>query len=117
VRRDSRIDTAALQRVVGRFPVEPREQNVLWYRLYRPVENEPAVMDAHRHFLLTRDCAAIAFLLLITAGPLAVWLVSSVASAGIYVALLLLQYLAARQAASNYGIRLVTTVLALKAAA
>jgi len=35
----------------------------------------------------------------------------------LYVALLILQYVVVRQAASNYGIRFVTTVLAQKAAA
>ena len=115
VRRDSRIDTAALRRIIDRWPTAPHDQNTLWYRLYRSVENEPAVLDAHRHFLLTRDCTAIAFLMLIAAGPLGFWLIASLATAGTYIALLLLQYLFARQAAYNYGVRLVTTVLALKA--
>jgi hypothetical protein len=115
VHRDSRIDSTALRKVIDRWPTIPREQNTLWYRLYRSVENEPAVVDAHRHFLLTRDCTAIAILMLITGVPLGIWLISPFATAGTYVALLLLQYLFARQAAYNYGIRLVTTVLALKA--
>jgi hypothetical protein len=113
--RDSRIDLAALEKRVGPFPSEPREQNARWYKLYKSVSNEPAVIDAHRHFLLTRDYAGIAFLLLLTAGPLGIWQIPSTTTAATYMGLLLLQYLGARQAAQNYGVRFVTTVLALKA--
>ena len=114
--RDARIDTAALRQVVGDWPTEPRQQNAIWYRLYKTVEHEPAVMDAHRYFLLTRDYAALAFLVFVVAGPLGLWLLPSALTAGAYIGLLLLQYLLARQAASNYGVRFVTTVLSLKAA-
>lgn len=113
--RDSRIDVAALRRVLGTWPSEPREQNAQWYRFYKSVETEAAVVDAHRHFLLTRDYTAVACLLLLTAGPLGLWLISSISTAGAYIGLLSLQYLLARQAARNYGVRLVTTVLAVKA--
>ena len=112
---DPRIDMNSLRKAMGDWPSEPREQNALWYRLYKSVEREPAVIDAHGHFLLTRDYTAIAFLLLITAGPIGFWLISSVTTAGVYLGLLLLQYLLSRQAAHNYGVRFVTTVLALKA--
>ena len=114
--QDSRIDVVALRRIVDEWPVEPRQQNAVWYRLYKSVEHEPAVMDAHRCFLLTRDYAATAFLLFVAAGPLGLWLLPSALTASAYGGLLLLQYLLARQAASNYGVRFVTTVLALKAA-
>jgi hypothetical protein len=113
--RDPRIDVTALRKAVGAWPSEPREQNAQWYRHYKSVEGEPAVVDAHRHFLLTRDYTAIAFLLLLTAGPLGFCLISSATTAGAYIGLLLLQYLLVRQAAHNYGVRFVTTVLALKA--
>jgi hypothetical protein len=99
--RDSRIDLAALEKRVGPFPSEPREQNARWYKLYKSICNEPAVIDAHRYFLLTRDYSGIAFLLLLTAGPLGVWQIPSMTTAAIYMGLLLLQYLGARQAAQN----------------
>jgi hypothetical protein len=112
--QDPRIDVAALRKIVPAWPSNASEENRLWYRLYRSVENEPAVTDAHRHFLLTRDYAAIALMLLATAGPLGAWFIATPITAIAYVALLLLQYLLAREAAKNYGIRLVTSVLALK---
>lgn len=114
--RDARIDAAALRRVVGEWPPDSRQQNAVWYRLYKSVEHEPAVMGAHRYFLLTRDYTAIAFLTFIVAGSLGLWLLPSAITAAAYVGLLLVQYLLARQAAANYGVRFVTTVLALKAA-
>jgi hypothetical protein len=113
--RDPRIDLSALQKRVGPFPSEPRDQNSKWYRLYKSVEAEPAVTDAHRSFLLTRDYTAVAFLLLLAAGPLSIIFITSATTAFAYISLLLLQYLLARQAASNYGVRFVTSVLALKA--
>jgi len=112
--RDPRIDLAALRHMIKVWPSDPHEQNALWYRLYKSVESEPAVIDAHRSFLLTRDYTAIAFLVLLAAGPLGLWFLSAKLAA-IYGSIMLLQYLLARQAASNYGVRFVTTVLALKA--
>ena len=42
------------------------EQNAYWYHeIYRPVRNEPEVLQAHRSFLLFRD-AATGFLLLLS---------------------------------------------------
>ena len=42
------------------------EQNAYWYReIYRPVRNEPEVVQAHRSFLLFRDAAAGLFVLLL----------------------------------------------------
>ena len=67
--RDPRVDLKALRKALGRLPIKPREQNALWYRLFKSVEREPTVVDAHRQFLLTRDYAAVAFLLLLSAAP------------------------------------------------
>ena len=100
---------------MGPFPSDPRKQNALWYKLYKSVENDNGVGDAHRQFLFTRDYTSIAFLLFLTAGPLGLWLIPSTTTALIYLSILLLQYLLARQAAQNHGTRFVTTVLALKA--
>ena len=115
--RDSRIDAKALRKTLGRLPTKPEAQNALWYRLYKSVEREPSVVHAHRHYLLTRDYTAIAFLLLVTAAPLGAWLIGTWGTAAAYAGMLAAQYLLARQAASHYGVRLVSTVLALKAVA
>jgi hypothetical protein len=114
---DPRIDPAALTKIVGpNFPVDPLEQNRVWYRLYRMVESDPAVRQVHRDYLLLRDYTGFSALFIVVFGAVALYTVPSVRIALLYLALLVLQYLVARHSASNYGIRLVTTVLAVKAA-
>lgn len=54
--RDPRIDISALDKAHGSpLPVDPAEQNRVWYRMYRSVENDPAVRQAHRDYLMLRD--------------------------------------------------------------
>ena len=54
--RDPRIDVAALEKIHGAaFPVDPVEQNRAWYRIYKTMENDAAVRQVHRDFLLLRD--------------------------------------------------------------
>jgi hypothetical protein len=66
---DPRIDPAAVQRAIGGpLPVDAVEQNQVWYRLYKKVENDPAISQVHRDFLLTRDYTALAVLFLIFYG-------------------------------------------------
>jgi hypothetical protein len=53
---DARIDLAALERLHGcPLPVDPVEQNRVWYRIYKTVENDQAVRQVHGDFLLLRD--------------------------------------------------------------
>lgn len=109
---DSRVDMAALRKNIGIFPVGPREQNALWYKLYRKVGSEIGVMDSHKSFLLFRDMAAISALLAFIV-PAAFLLadVHPVVAAWSFT-LLLAQYLMAAISARNCGIRFVGTVLA-----
>jgi hypothetical protein len=113
--RDARIDMEVLRRKCGPFPTDARDQNVLWYRLYRSVAGDAAVAHIHRKYLFTRDYAVLSFALMIVLGVSAFWTIPSYSTAWIYLGLLVLQYGVVRQAANNNGIRLVTTVLALKA--
>jgi hypothetical protein len=114
---DPRIDPSALVKVIAAdLPIEPLEQNRTWYRLYRTVENDPAVRQVHRDFLLLRDYTGFCVLFIVFYGAVGLYAIRSLTTALLYLALLVLQYIIVRQAASNYGIRFVTTVLALKAA-
>lgn len=46
--------------------MEANDQNAYWYKeIYRPVRNDPEVVQAHRSFLLFRDAAAGLFVLLV----------------------------------------------------
>jgi len=114
--KDPRIDLTRLREVAGDFPTAARDQNSLWYQLYRQVEADPAVAQAHRHFLLFRDLAALSLLLAIIA-PVALFaLGAGAAAAGLAVALFGVQYLATAVAGRFHGVRFVCNVLALHGA-
>jgi hypothetical protein len=113
---DHRVDLNALQRQHGPLPTDPRQQNALWYKLYKSVESEPAVIQAHRAFLFARDYTCIALMMLIVLGGIGLWQISSTKGALFYIGGLALQFVLAGQAARNHGRRFVSTVLALKGA-
>jgi hypothetical protein len=113
---DARVDVACLELTYGPLPTTPREQNALWYKLYKTIEQEPAVRQVHRAFLFTRDYTSLALLLVIVLGTAGFIQIPSTRVAFIYLGLLLLQFVLAGQAARNHGKRFVTTVLAIKGA-
>lgn len=113
--KDSRINMEALRKNVGAFPGAAREQNTMWYRLYKKVDNEVTVTQAHRHYLLFRDLAMLSLLLVPIAFMVLYYLkVQRALTWGTFV-VLLIQYAATAIAARNNGVRLVTNVLALHA--
>jgi hypothetical protein len=115
-KEDPRIDLSAIQRLCGNLPEDPREQNSLWYRLYKSVESEPSVAQVHRSFLFARDYACMSLMFAVTLGTLAFFQFSSRGLAVFYFAALAIQFLLASQAARNHAKRFVTTVLSIKAA-
>jgi hypothetical protein len=116
--RDPRIDQARLAQLIdiNSLPT-PEAENAAWYRLYKEVHSDPSVQQVHREFLLLRDCAGLAALFLIGFGAVALFTVHPPKVLAIYCALLIAQFVLARHSAATYGIRFVTTVLALKASA
>lgn len=113
---DVRIDLAALKANVGEFPVEGRAQNSMWYRLYKLVENDTAVLESHQNFLMFRDIAAMSLLLVIVV-PVCLVLFGNPTSVAMYCGLFFLaQYLLTALASKNNGIRFVQNVLAIHAA-
>jgi len=113
---DPRVDLAALEGACGPLPVAPREQNALWYRLYKSVGADPSVIQVHRAFLFTRDYACLGLFMCAVLGVAGFVQIPSTRTAVGYFALLVAQFLLARRAARNHGVRFVTTVLALKSA-
>jgi hypothetical protein len=112
--RDTRIDLAALRKNIGSdLPSAPEEQNSLWYKLYRRVDGEVPVAEAHRSYLLFRDMAAMSILLVLLA-PAALYL-SSAQNGALLISAALFggQYLITALAARNSGVRFVTNVLAV----
>lgn len=114
--RDPRIDIKALKKNVGQFPESPRDQNALWYRLFKKIDEEESVSLPHRQFLLFRDLASISVLLLVFIPILLLVLGVATYNVGVVTALFLMQYGATAIAARNQGIRLVSNVLALHSA-
>ena len=114
LRNDPRVDFPLLERVLGALPSEPSEQNRLWYRrIYAQVQTHPVVLQVHEDFLFSRDYAALSLLFLVFLGFIGVVEISSSKTAAIYVFALAAQFAAASVAARNYGVRLVTTSVAV----
>ena len=67
--KDPRLLTSDLERKWPRLflqEMKESEQNAYWYgEIYRPVRNDPEVVQAHRSFLLFRDAAAGLFVLIL----------------------------------------------------
>jgi hypothetical protein len=116
--QDPRIDQVRLAQVTDKNSLHtPEAENAAWYRLYKEVQNDPSVQHVHREFLLLRDYAGLAALFLIGFGTVALFTVQPPKVLAIYCVLLVAQFIIVRHAAATYGIRFVTTVLALKASA
>lgn len=110
---DPRVDPARLKRRLGKtFPSGAAAENRAWYKLYKEVEQDPAILRTHSDFLFTRDYAALAALFFAGFSTAAI---ASLSDRGVIVGYglcLALQYLTVRRAAAVYGVRFVTTVLA-----
>ena len=111
---DPRVDVAALKKAYGSLPRSPRDQNALWYKMYKSVQSDPAVTQVHRAFLFMRDYACLSLFAVLVFGIAGVVQFASLQTALIYLSGLVAQFLLARRAASVHGRRFVCTVLALK---
>lgn len=99
---------------VALVATDPLDQNRVWYQIYKSVETDPAVRQVHRDFLLSRDYIGMSALIAVCFGAISLYTISSLKVCLFYALILLSQYLVVRQAASNYGVEFVTTVLARK---
>jgi hypothetical protein len=115
-RNDARVDFAALERHFGPLPSSPREQNALWYKLFKSIDDDVSVKQVHREFLFTRDYGCMSLMMAIALGPIALATLPSLKLALAYWGLLIAQLFLVVRAARQHGYRLVTTVLALKSA-
>jgi|SRR5713226_2855915 hypothetical protein len=108
---DTRIDISALRKKHGEFPSDAKEQNALWYRLYKKHTGNVIVTEAHRNYLLTRDMTALSAIFLVLFS-VAISLDSVSWKVGcIYIISLIGQYLIIASSAQNYGTRFVLNVL------
>ena len=116
LRSDPRISVEGLRAALGgRLPRSVADQNGTWYRLYKRIEDAPAVEGAHFEYLLFRDVTWLALVFLLASAASAAANLAS--RPAIFAALLgfTLLFLLFRRAAAERGSRFVNTVLALTA--
>ncbi|MCJ2014186.1 hypothetical protein [Methylobacterium sp. J-076] len=114
---DPRIDVDGLRKLLGKdWPTEPEGENRTWYRLFKEIENDPAVLYAHGEYLFTRDYAGFAALFVVGLGTAAAFTVRPIPVLLVYLGCLILQFMVVRHVAVTYGNRFVCTVLARKSA-
>jgi len=113
---DPRVDVSILEQKYAPLPDQPREQNRLWYSLYRSIESDDSVRQVHRNYLFARDYACLALMMIFVLGVLGFILFPSWVAALGYLGFLIAQFILVGQAARNHGKRFVTTVLAIKGA-
>jgi len=110
--KDPRVDMNLLKDKLNVVPIEPAEQNRIWYRLYKEEEGKPAIDSSHKSFLLARDLTSISFLFLILTPWTIINITGNLRMTLIYAAICSLQYLILCKVAQNTGERFVGNVLA-----
>lgn len=111
---EPRVDLATL-REHHEIPTAPKEQNLLWYRIYQRHQEKDAVRSGHLDYLLFRDLTAVTALFT-TLGAAAVVGASGLTTGLSYFAGLGATFLLIRWIAARKGERFVTTVLACESA-
>ena len=111
--RETRADRSRLAHRWGPFPADPADQNRLRYDIFKSVETELEVHEAHRDSLLSRDLAGFGFLFFLLFGTGTAFGAADATTKGVYLAALVAQCLATIVAARTYGFRLVRTTLAI----
>ncbi len=110
---ERRADPARLTRHWGPFPELPADQNRLWYRIYRSVDADVRIHEAHRAWLFARDLTAYSALFLLLFGVATLMGNSRFSVVAWYFGSLAMQFVGAMISARTYGVRFVRTVLAV----
>lgn len=113
INTDDRINPTALRAIQDPLPTDPTEQNHLWFKWYRELQNEPSISQAHREYLFARDWAGLVTLFGIVMSPFAFWQMEQM-QAFTFLAIIAIQYFVVRWSARNHGRRFVASVLAYK---
>lgn len=108
---DPRIDQSRIQAKMDKTPQTPAEENALWYRWYKTVQDRVTVLESHKQFLLNRDLAGVFFLFFVM-GTMALT-VSDVplARTSIYGLMMFIHYIVFAVVARNHGNRFTCNVL------
>lgn len=112
-KKDDRVDFNRLKSTYSPLPETAKEQNSLWYKIYKSFQEDPVVKKSHKDFLLGRDLTAIALLFLIVGGVAGIILITG-SIKWWYLIFALVQYFILAVVTQNHGKRLVCNVLALE---
>jgi hypothetical protein len=112
-RRFSQADVLRIFHPDSATLADPQKQNAHWYNhVFLPVQNRPAVLQAHRNFLFARDFTALSVMMFIVFGAAGYFLITPFAKWGGYCFLLLGQYGLSLRAARTYGVEVVKNAMA-----
>jgi hypothetical protein len=109
--KDPRIDIKELENRYGKLPTEPRDQNALWYKIFKEKQDEKIIHASHGHWLLFREIVVISVMIALLLVPISLFINFGKIST-IYAFLVLVQYLILRQVAVNAAERFTCNVLA-----
>lgn len=112
INRDYRITQQVLIARYHPLPSDAREQNALWYRIYKKHSEAPGVLDAHKNYLLYRDLSGIAALTFVILSVASVFLFPSFWGALGFAVCILSEYMVLSHVARVAGQRFVCSVLA-----
>lgn len=112
-KRDPRVDIDRLGVLHAPLPVNPIDQNRLWFKLYKSHREDIAILKSHKDFLLARDMTSMAFLYLMFAGiPMLFFGTTPISY--YYIIFVIMQYLTLVRVGQNKGKAFVTNVLAVE---
>jgi len=111
VKKDSRISYEDLVARYGKLPETPRDQNILWYKIYKKKQSDAVVIDSHGRWLLFRDMFAISIIVLVPSSLFTFWY-SGIEKGTIFTATYFLLTLILWACARNTGNRFACNVLA-----
>ncbi|MEF2557395.1 hypothetical protein VQ044_14095 [Aurantimonas sp. C2-5-R2] len=114
--KDARVDLTDLAVLIPTAPMTPTEQNALWFKWLKATENDPAIADNHRRFLILRDCAVLLALLALVTPVLLIWTFDTQTQTLMLSGGLLVAYVVVALSARNAAVRLVGNVVARKVA-
>jgi hypothetical protein len=112
-KNDHRIDRDKLKEIHGTLPKGPKQQNKLWYRIYKKNSSSLIIQASQGGFLLARDLTSLAVLFVIFLG-IPVLIIATWPINFYYLILLILQYLVISRGARIRGRRFVNNVLAIE---
>lgn len=110
---DYRINCEAIESKFGPLPTEPAEQNQKFYGIYKPLDGDISIDDAHKSYLLFRELTVVTFAYLLLGPVLASIFSESWLAVLIFSGFAIVMYCACAIAAQNSGKRFVANVLAV----